>query len=75
MQRMLVGGVTDPHTDDPRSPEWRLGPKVRVWGQLMCSWCMGSWLAFALTAIADLTVGVPAPVLVDGRGHPAARLR
>jgi hypothetical protein len=29
-----------------------------------CPWCLGSWLAFAVTLAVDLVIGIPAPVLV-----------
>lgn len=31
-----------------------------------CPWCVSGWLAAALTAAVDVTVGVPAPFLVWG---------
>lgn len=38
-------------------PEWV--------GQLLyCPWCLGSWVAFAATWLADVVIGVPAPVAV-----------
>jgi hypothetical protein len=36
-----------------------------------CPWCLGFWCAVAVTVAVDLTVGVPAPVLV---GAAAAAL-
>lgn len=40
-----------------RSPAW-------VDAMVSCPWCLGSWVAFAVTWITDLTVGVRMPVLV-----------
>ncbi|WP_086559880.1 DUF1360 domain-containing protein [Streptomyces africanus] len=39
-----------------------------------CPWCVSGWLAAALTAAVDLTVGVPAPFLVWGAVWAASAL-
>lgn len=49
------------------SPYW-LGELVS------CPWCVSGWLAVALTAAVDLTVGVPAPFLVWGAVWAASAL-
>lgn len=40
-----------------RMPEWF----NKMW---RCHWCLGSWVAFAVTWLTDATVGLHAPVLV-----------
>lgn len=39
-----------------------------------CPWCVSGWLAAALTAAVDVTVGVPAPFLVWGAVWAASAL-
>ncbi len=31
---------------------------------LSCPWCMGAWVALAVTAVTELVYGLPAPLLV-----------
>ena len=47
--------ITEPLRD--RLPEWALELVV-------CSWCLGSWVAFGVTWLSDAVVGLQAPILV-----------
>lgn len=38
------------------SPEWL----AELWS---CPWCVSGWIAGAVTAVTDITIGLPAPVL------------
>lgn len=49
--------ITEPLRD-------RLNPDGWVIGLITCPWCLGSWIAFAVTWLTAATIGVPAPVVV-----------
>lgn len=53
----------DSITEGPR--EWVLDRSPEKIRELVeCPWCLGSWSAFGVTWLTDVTVGLGAPVLV-----------
>ena len=58
--RLLAEDLVIEHWRDwmlVRSPAW-------VDAMISCAWCLGSWVAFAVTWLTDATIGIEAPVLV-----------